>query len=233
MAIRKRTMRGAQRWELDYYDNEGSRRFEYFDTKGAAVDRESAIRQEKGAGSHVPGAKAITLKEVWTTFEAAKRSALAPNTLRDYTRLWTDLIESEFAGIKVDMLSTARLTRWRTETHEKLQARDRDGVVYLNRALALLVTLLNFGLDQDPPLVARNVAAKVPKLRASRQQRAERKDREASSREQLLALFENCGDRLRPLVMVIALAARGSGRRWRSRRSTSTGRGRDPGPAEQ
>lgn len=240
MAIRKRTMRtGAQRWELDYYDTDGRRRFEYFDTKGAAVDRDAVIRQEKNAGSHVPRAKAITLKQLWETFEAAKRSELAANTLRDYTRLWTDLIEPQLGSIKVDRLTTARLTRWRTESLEALHARKRDGVVYLNRALSLLVTLLNFGLNQEPPLVARNVAVKVPKLRASRQQRVERKDREALSKDQLLALFENCNDRLRPLVMVMALAGLRLGEalalRWehvdtgrneiRVRQSNSSGRG--------
>jgi len=240
MAIRKRTIRnGAQRWELDYYDGEGRRRFEYFDTKGEASDRDAAIRREKGTGSHVPRAKAITLKQLWETFEAAKRSELSANTLRDYKRLWADLIEPQLGAIKVDQLTTARLTRWRTETLETLQARKRDGVVYLNRALSLLVTMLNFGMNQEPPLVGRNVAAKVPKVKASRQQRAELKDREALSREQLLDLFKHCNDRLRPLVMVMALAGLRLGEalalKWehidtvrneiRVRQSNSSGRG--------
>lgn len=162
MSVRKRKLpSGEIRWQVDYRDQDGTRRHKQFTTKAEATRYETTVRGELLTGTHVADSASITVKEAGDLWLArAEREGLEASTVRQYRQHLNHHV--------VPLIGSTKLSRLTKPVVEEF----RDKLVETrSRALARAVLTSLKGILKEARrrgLVAQNAASETTVNRSKR-----------------------------------------------------------------
>lgn len=153
--IRKRSLpSGETRWQVDYRDQHGKRRFRMFKTRREADGYETKVRSEVAQGIHTPDATSVTVAkaaDLW--IKTCEGESLQTSTLKGYREHVTLHIKPALGSVKLSRLTLAQVEAWKDELLEK---RSRCTV---RKVVTSLKAVLKDSMRRG--LLAHNVASAV------------------------------------------------------------------------
>jgi integrase len=206
-SIRKRSWTTAAgeertRWQVDYLDQDGTRRHKQFPTKKAADAFLVGARYEVAQGTHTPpSAKTMVADAVQHWLDHSSAEGIDAMTLRTYAAVARHHVTPILGREKLAKLTRPAIERYRDEL---LSGKVPDGRkrsrVMARKALGALKAALKEA--QRIGLVAQNVAAGV-QVNANRSEAKGRKEVgiDVPSPAEVRAMLEAVSPRWRPLVV--------------------------------
>lgn len=149
---------GPTRWQISFYDTQGRRRRESFNTEAKAqkaLTRALALKDSGKLEEYDGRVKVEALAEAYKTY--AKNSA--PKSYRWIELVWRVHLQPFFGGMLAARVSTDHFERY---IRERLDADAATSTV--NRELTVLKAMFNYGAKSEPPKVLR-VPRFPPRLR--------------------------------------------------------------------
>jgi integrase len=146
------------RWEISFYDNEGRRRRQSFSTETKArkaLQRQLTLKDAGKLDAPEGRTKIDALAESYKVY--ARNSA--PKSADWIDMVWRVHLEPFFGGYLAARIDTDKLQRYIAERQE---AGAKNSTI--NRELAILKAMLNYGAESDPPKIFR-VPKFPPKLK--------------------------------------------------------------------
>ncbi|MGY0794233.1 tyrosine-type recombinase/integrase [Azospirillum argentinense] len=144
----------AVRWQLQYVDAEGVRRYRNFGTKAEAQKHETKVRGELVDGTHTPDSTSITVTEAGDLWlKSCEADGLQAVTLKGYREYLNLHIKPTLGTTKL-----SRLTRPMVETFKDEMVKKRSRVL-ARKVVSALGAILKDAMRRG--LLAQNVAAGV------------------------------------------------------------------------
>jgi integrase len=215
--IRKRTLpSGKERWQVDFFDQDGKRRAKLFARKKDADAFLVDIRPKVRDGIYVHDSDSVTVGEAaqdWLKHCVAREKAgrrMEKATLRDYqdkVRLHIEDTDIGIAGIKLSRLARKSVNDLRDRLLDSGRSEHMT-----RRVLGVLRLILNHAMDNGQ--VPANVAQGVKVLRSSRVGHEIR----IPTKDEVRSMIDAADDAFAPMLIVSALcglrASETRGLRW-------------------
>jgi integrase len=139
---------GPDRWQISFYDGQGIRSRESFNTETKAKKRLNTLKALRDAGKLDPRENR-TRVEILAGLYIAECRGTAPKSIKWIERVWKKHLEPAFGGFLAARINTEKLIAYR---NQRLEGASTSTI---NRELAILRAMFYHGYeDYDPPKVA-------------------------------------------------------------------------------